>query len=57
MMRTIEELKNEIERREFQDFMYQMADRYTPSERKAKDENFDALIRLKVELRERLQNG
>lgn len=43
---TIEELNAEIKQREFDNFMYQMADRYTPSERAAKDKNHDELLRL-----------
>ena len=48
---TIEEIKKEIERREYARFMYLMADRYTPSERAEMDENDRKLWALRAELK------
>lgn len=47
---TIEKIRKEIERREYAQFMYLMADRYTPSERAEMNENNRKLWALRAEL-------
>lgn len=54
---TIEEIKKKIQDCEFWNWMYQMADRYTPEERKAKDENLRELHSLRTKLKEMEQGA
>lgn len=54
---TIEEIKKEIENCKYWDWMYQMADRYTPEERKARDENERKLYQLRAKLEEMEQGA
>lgn len=45
---TIEELDKAIEKLEYWDYLFQMADRYTPSEREVMNNNYKELCELRA---------